>query len=168
MIQNAVFVESCLKNLYHGSKAQNGYDVSIKIIKYISSHASPGITIHKSHTPDYSEVDVLPEGKSNYPGPGYFLPAGVYSVTFNEGGEIPQGYCGWFTHRSSLVRCGAFITSGLYDTGFQCDEFGALLFVLNSQGIYIQKNARIAQFVMAKAEETELYNGQFQGAKDKK
>lgn len=157
MIRNAQSVEQALVNVSFGKKAQNGFDISLKEVKCL---VGAGI-IHKDKTdvPTYKTVSCNPEGY-------YDLQKGVYSITFNEGGSIPQNSCGWIKTRSSLIRSGCIIESGLYDTGFSCEDFGAVLFVFNP--IIIEQNARVAQFLLFDAEEAELYEGQFQKHKDKK
>ena len=49
-----------------------------------------------------------------------------YSVTFNEHVKVPENMVGFIVCRSSLNRMGAFITSGLYDSGFD-NYIGAVL-----------------------------------------
>ncbi len=157
MIKNAQAVEKILCNTNYGKKAQNGFDLSLKEIKIF---IGTGV-VHKdkTETPSY---DLLSPDERGY----YNLPKGVYSLTFNEGGKVPQNHCGWIKTRSSLIRNGSIIESGLYDTGFECENFGAFLFVNNF--ISIEQNARVAQFILFEAEEAEEYDGQFQKQKDKK
>lgn len=97
---------------------------------------------------------------------GWAIPKGVYSVTFNEGGKIPVEHCGWFVPRSSIIRTGNDLRSGLYDAGFEAENFGAILIV--NQPVFIEINARIAQFLVSTAVSSELYDGQWQGQKDHK
>ena len=157
MVKSAVSVEQILTDTSFGKKAQNGFDVSLKEIKCLMGTG----VVHKDKTdvPTYKALPCDPEGYYN-------LQKGVYSITFNEGGTIPQNSCGWIKTRSSLIRGGCIIESGLYDTGFSCEDFGAVLFVFNP--IRIEQNARVAQFLLFDAEEAELYEGQFQKHKDKK
>ena len=97
---------------------------------------------------------------------GWALQKGAYSVTFNEGGKIPVEHCGWFVPRSSIIRCGNDLRSGLYDAGFEAENFGAILIV--RVPMFIEVNARIAQFIISTAVSSELYDGQWQGEKDHK
>jgi dUTP pyrophosphatase len=157
VIKNAKTVEEILCNIQHGKKAQNGFDLSLKEIKCFKGTG----VIHKDKTEVPSYEIMYPDEK------GYYnLYQGVYSLTFNEGGKIPQNHCGWIKTRSSLIRNGSIIEAGLYDTGFECENFGAFLFVNNF--ISIEQDARVAQFILFEAEEAEEYNGQWQKEKDKK
>ena len=158
MIRNADFVEKQLKGNVVGKKAQNGFDLSLKEVKSISGI---GI-IHKDKT-EVVSYNSLPTTKEGY----YDLPKGVYSITFNEGVVIPQGHSGMIKTRSSLVRNSCVIDSGWYDTGFNVEEIGAMLFV-NGDSVRIQQDARVAQLILFESEEAELYDGQWQGTKDKK
>lgn len=156
MIKNGSFVKSCLKNTEFGKESPNGFDLSLKEIKQVNGKGE--IDIFYTILPNYSLI---------YPVNGeYDLTSGIYSITFNEGGEIPQNYCGIIKPRSSLVRSGACIFSGLYDTGFNCDNFGAMLYVLNPYGIKIKQGVLLAQLILMEAEQTFKYDGQWQGKKD--
>lgn len=158
MIRNAEFVEKQLKGNIIGKRAQNGFDLSLKEIKSV---VGAGI-IHKNKT-DVAEYSSLPITEDGY----YILSKGVYSITFNEGVEIPQCHCGMIKTRSSLVRNGCVIDSGWYDTSFKVPEMGAMLFV-NNDSIKIEKDARVAQLILFEAEDTDSYDGQFQNNKDVK
>lgn len=75
--------------------------------------------------------------------------------------EIPEGYVGWLITRSSLNRNGIIVHSGLYDSGFKGIIAGTV-YNMTKSIVYIERGARIAQFVLAKAECAGLYNGQYQ------
>ena len=160
MIKNPKnFIEEHFQLSQFSKFSPNGVDFSIKEVKGLRGCGCVGI--EKTTLPEYFLIS--PNNQDEY-----FLEPGAYSLTLNEGGKIPQGYCGMFQSRSSLARNGAFIESGLFDTGFETSNFGVMLMVYNTLGIKIIKNARIAQLLLFEAEEAELYNGQFQGNKDKK
>lgn len=190
MILNANQVAQNLSNIDFGAKAQHGFDCTVKSIAAMSSTLAAigevegtmvvggAVLVEKSHPAELEFLTPIPHklermGCANKQPltlhqkvVGWKLPPGVYSVTFNEGGKIPQGLCGWFLPRSSIIRTGNDVRSGLYDAGFECENFGATLHVRRS--LFLEINARIAQFVMAKAEVSELYDGQWQGKKDVK
>lgn len=73
--------------------------------------------------------------------------------------NIPAKHAGWMISRSSLNRNGLFVVSGLFDSGFN-GRIGGTLYCFN-QAI-LQHNTRIAQFVLVKAQQRHLYNGQYQ------
>ena len=72
---------------------------------------------------------------------------------------IPEGYAGWLIARSTLNRNGIFITSGLYDSGFQ-NYVGGVMHVRGGSA-RIQKGARIAQFIYVEAETASMYDGDY-------
>lgn len=157
MVRNANFVESCLSSCVVGKKAQHGFDLTLQSVGALVSAGC----VYKDKTVvcDYSPIQ---SNTSDL----YVLGSGVYSLTFNEGGRVPEKHCGWIKTRSSLVRNGSLIDSGLYDTGFYVDFFGAMLFV--NHPIIIEQDARVAQLLFLEAEEAATYGGQWQGNKDKK
>lgn len=156
MVRNAEFVESILQGDVIGKRAQNGFDLSLKDVKLFEG---TGVVYkNKTEVPSYKSIGAVD---------GFFvLNPGTYSITFNEGGLIPQEHCAWIKTRSSLVRNGCIIESGLYDTAFSCDSFGAVLFV--HYPVKIEKDSRVAQLILFEAEKTVDYSGQWMGEKDKK
>ena len=72
---------------------------------------------------------------------------------------IPTGYAGWLIARSTLNRNGIFITSGLYDSGFE-NYIGGVMHVRCGPAT-IEKGARIAQFIFVEAETVRMYDGEY-------
>jgi len=100
--------------------------------------------------------------------PSFRLEPGQYQFESNISCDIPEGIVGWLIARSTLNRNGIFIYSGLYDSGFKSPTIGGIMYV-NCRS-FIEKGARIAQFVTARAETYHMYNGQYQnnnGIKEK-
>lgn len=157
MVRNADFVEASLRGNLVGKKAQHGFDLSLKEVKSFQGQGK--VKKDKTVVPDYVSIEVDASGFFN-------LAAGVYSITFNEGVHVPEKHCAWIKTRSSLVRNGSIIESGLYDTDFKVDEAGAVLIVHNP--LSIEKNARVAQLLLFEAEDASKYDGQWQGEKDRK
>lgn len=143
-----------------GEPQQIGYDLTLKSVSKIIGGE---ITKHKSFIEDYILIEPINNSWS--------LSNGVYSLTFHQGVDLTPKNCRQFTgfvrHRSSILRCGSLITSGIFDSGFICDNIGATLFVFND--IKIEQESRIAQFYVIENEPTKnLYNGNYQGNKDLK
>ena len=67
--------------------------------------------------------------------------------------------CGWLIARSTLNRNGIFITSGLYDSGFE-NYIGGVMHVRCGPAT-IEKGARIAQFIFVEAETVRMYDGEY-------
>ena len=158
MLLNASEVELLLQTNNKGAKAQVGYDLTLKEVKQING----GIVMaDKTIVDEYTEI--MPTKNAN----GkliYKLEPGTYSITFEQGVKLPTNRTAFVRHRSSVLRCGGIITSGVYDPGFAVDEMGGVLIATKS--IIIEKGARVAQIIMFENQESEAYDGQFQGNKD--
>jgi dUTP pyrophosphatase len=90
------------------------------------------------------------------------LPAGIYSITFNEIVHLPRNIMALATPRSSLLRCGATVNTAVWDAGYS-GRSQSLLVVYNPRGIRLEKNARIIQLVFFALDgETEGYQGAYQ------
>jgi len=139
-----------------GGKAQVGYDLSIKNITKII-----GGNICKTFKEIMPYEQVVCNSENTWE-----LEQGVYSLTFNEGIKLDSTHSGFVIHKSSILRCGGFITSGVFDSGFECKEIGATLFV--AARIEIERGASLAQFLIVENQPAELYNGNYQGEKDLK
>jgi len=145
-----------------GKPAQVGYDLTIKEINKIiggeigkdTSNISPYQVVHKDA--------YLKDGIAN----GWYLMSGVYSLTFDQGIKLDNKHTAFIRHRSSILRCGSLITSGVFDPGFECEEIGATLFVY--MPISIEDGARLAQIIVMENQPAEKYDGDYQGDKDKK
>lgn len=86
---------------------------------------------------------------------------GNYLVDFQESISVPDGYCAIIITRSSLVRCGVDIFTGLWDTGFQ-GRLGGSLRLKNP--IRLQYGARLGQVMFYESKFNGLrYSGGYQG-----
>lgn len=160
MLLNADQVTELLITNDKGAKAQVGYDLTLKEVKQING----GIVMaDKTIVDDYTIV--VPSQNVN----GkliYKLEPGTYSITFEQGCKLDNKHTAVIRHRSSILRCGGIITSGIYDPSFYVDEMGAVL--ITTKPIIIEKGARCAQIIIFENHEAEAYNGQWLGALDKK
>lgn len=97
------------------------------------------------------------------------LEPGYYEVELMEGCNIPNNAALIIKSRSSLVRCGGDARSGQFDGGFKTQKMGCFLEVIKP--LFIERGARIAQAIVCETEvvdDEDLYNGQFQGDKQRK
>jgi dUTP pyrophosphatase len=88
------------------------------------------------------------------------LKKGSYKVIFNEIIKIPPNVVGLAWPRSTLLRNGASIFTSVWDPGYE-GRSESLLVVFNDNGLYITKNAKIAQLLFIKMEKKakKLYSG---------
>ena len=89
----------------------------------------------------------------------YYLQEGTYEVVMENLVTIGADEAGWVITRSTLNRNGVFITSGLYDSGYNGVMAGAMH--VRGGPVRIQKGTRVAQFLLFKAEALTLYNGSY-------
>lgn len=88
------------------------------------------------------------------------LTNGAYVVTYNEKIEIPEGYVGYVFPRSRLTRCGGFLTTALWDSGYIGKGEGLLMAQTKMK---VELGMKIAQIVFLDAEDPEvMYDGSHQ------
>lgn len=147
-----------------GEKAQIGYDLTICKI----TQMRPGAVIgrKKNKIPPYEEIQLIHGCILNEEAVEYWhLFPGIYSLTFDQFCKLDSNHHARIVNRSSVQRAGGLIMSGVFDPGFQ-SQIGATLYVF--EDIVIELHSRLAQFVVYENHASELYNGQYQGEKDRK
>jgi deoxycytidine triphosphate deaminase len=168
-----ILEESLLQLEYtQGKAAQVGYDLSLKAVSKIGSSIVVGGTFNKyakigKVLKDKTELTTyIPIETINLDGVrGWLLYQGVYDITFHEGCKIPENRVAFIKQRSSLYRNGAIINSPVFDPGFETANMGTILYV--HETIFIEENARVAQIYFHECNGAELYNGQWQGDKQR-
>ena len=148
-----------------GKKAQVGYDLSLQTVKQIRANPQDkiGVVLRSSTSlAGYSDTEkVQLDGNM-----GWLLYPGTYEITFWEGCKIPSDYVGLIRQRSSLLRNGTIIHSSVFDPGFETEFMGCVMRV--NETIFIEEDARVAQIYFHDCVEvSELYNGQWQGDKQR-
>ena len=156
-----------------GKPAQVGYDLSLKAVQRVGNslanspyNVSKGGKIgkvlkDKTELTTYTPVDLI-----NLDGiKGWLIYEGVYDITFNEGCNIPNNRVAFIKQRSSLYRNGAIINSPVFDPGFKTEFMGTLLYV--HETIFIEQDARVAQIYFHECLSAEMYDGQWQGDKQR-
>jgi deoxycytidine triphosphate deaminase len=99
--------------------------------------------------------------KEIFPDPdGYFtLSPGKYEVVMENEVSIAEGEAGWVITRSTLNRNGVYITSGLYDSGYNGVVAGVMH--VNIAPMKVKQGTRVAQFLLFKAEALHSYDGDY-------
>lgn len=153
-----------------GKPAQVGYDLTLKQVNKIGNRI--GGTAHidgrigkvlkdKTELTKYKPYELI-----NLDGAtGWLLYEGVYDITFNEGCKLPNNRVAFIKQRSSLYRNGTTINSPVFDPGFETEFMGTIMFV--HETIFIEENARVAQIYFHECQSAEMYDGQFQGDKQR-
>ena len=91
------------------------------------------------------------------------IPPGVYDVLFDARVIIASGECGWVIPRSTLLRNGVTVNSGLYDSGY-AGVVGAMMEVRVSD-MRVTVNARVGQFILTQAATQSMYSGDYGSGK---
>ena len=134
----------------------NGFDLTIRDIASIQSQGKIGVTNTLRKLSDLTPLSFKGEEF-------LYLAPGSYVVTYNEIVHLPKKVMALGAPRSSLLRCGVTVHMAIWDAGYS-GRSQSLLTVYNPIGFQIQKNSRVAQLVfMELADETEAYNGAYQG-----
>lgn len=90
---------------------------------------------------------------------GYFnLGVGTYQIIMENIIKVGEDEAGWVITRSTLNRNGCYITSGLYDSGYNGVMAGALHVRDYAE---IKKGSRVGQFLLFKAEALKKYDGDY-------
>ena len=91
------------------------------------------------------------------------LAPGGYLVTFNETVNLPLNLMALARPRSSLIRSGVSLHTGVWDAGY-AGRSQSLLMVHHPAGYRMQRDARIAQLVFFPlvAADSEGYTGRYQ------
>jgi deoxycytidine triphosphate deaminase len=152
---------------------QQGVDLRIFSVYSVGGPAGFIPANGKTITPEHERVPIsfadgnvvkyIPAGTKYWA-----LEPGYYEIEFMEGCNIPSNATLHLKTRSSLVRCGAQVFSGQFDAGFKTDFMGGFLQV--NLPIYIERGARVAQalvFESADVDQEHMYNGQWQGDKQR-
>lgn len=134
----------------------NGVDLRLERVVHVNGR--PELPANGRINADNVQINEVPAKE------GWFdlhLLQGNYLVDFRESISVPDGYCAIIITRSSLVRCGVDLFTGLWDTGFQ-GRLGGSLRLKNP--IRLQYGARLGQVMFYKAEfNGHRYSGGYQG-----
>lgn len=140
----------------------DGIDLTLKMVSYIGVGSYSVLTSAKSNTihrpleliePVTTDGwEVIPDGIV-----GYDLHPGVYDLEFNEFIRLPRGVSALLFLRSTFVRAGHRMFSGLYDQGFE-NYAGAVVHIEGNT--FVEANMRTAQIVFIEsAGSGQLYAG---------
>lgn len=90
----------------------------------------------------------------------YTLMAGPYIVRYNEILSVPEGHIGFVWPRSRLIRNNLFLSSAVWDSGYKGRGEGGLH--VNTM-TFMEKDMGIGQFVLARANTLNQYDGSHNG-----
>lgn len=142
----------------------NGIDLTVEKIFEFDSAGAVDFSNKERTLPGAKEIaprKSKPEDKFGW----WVLNKGVYKVKTNEIVNLPHDLIALAFTRTTLLRMGAFTQHGVWDAGFKGKaEF--LLAVENPAGVNIKQNARVAQLIFVRINETnEGYSGVYKNLK---
>jgi dUTP pyrophosphatase len=117
----------------------NGFDLTLESV---AIHRGAGAVGHANVDrvlPDLEPVDFDQRGWVD-------LQPGIYHITYNEIVALPLSVMALGRPRSTLNRIGATIHTAVWDAGYE-GRSTSLLAVMNSNGVQLQRDARVMQLV---------------------
>jgi dUTP pyrophosphatase len=133
----------------------NGFDMTLASIEELTSPGRIDYSNEERVLSDTKQVQFDEQGWA-------FLQPGTYRIVYNEIVSIPLNAIAIARTRSSLLRCGVSIETGVWDAGY-CGRSSSMLNVANPHGMYLKKDARVLQLVFFDLDdETESYSGAYQ------
>lgn len=100
-----------------------------------------------------------PESLTEDEEPTYYLEPGGYIVRYGETVSIPDGHIGFVYPRSTLMRNSCMLNTAVWDAGYEGKGEGLLQV---HHDIELERGARIAQLVLARANHDDTYDGTYQ------
>jgi len=130
----------------------NGFDLTCANIFEFDTQGALDFSNKERSMPECKEI--FPRGEKPDDKFGWWnLRKGIYKIKTNEIVNLPNDLIAFAFTRTSLLRMGAFTQHGVWDAGFSGkSEF--VLVVDNPQGLRLKQNARIAQLVFQRINET--------------
>lgn len=142
---------SSLSNIQSADIQPNAVDVRVDKVFRIEPKE---FKISESEKKHRGSVEILPDGQ------GYFnLVQGAYEIIMEGIVSIGEGEAGWIITRSTLNRNGLYITSGLYDSGYEGVMAGALH--VSGGPAKIKQGTRVGQFLLFPSEALSSYDGDY-------
>ncbi len=142
----------------------NGFDLTAKEIWAFKSCGALDFSNKERAIPDFYVLKPKKINSKDKFG-WWHLKQGVYKAVTNEVVNIPKDLTALALPRSSLLRMGATVHTAVWDAGF-CGRSEFILSVMNSKGLKLKQNARVAQLIFWGIKEVkEGYQGIYQGKK---
>lgn len=138
----------------------NGFDFTVDKIEKYQESGKLDFSNAEREIPESKEIKPVKKNKNDDYG-WWDLEKGVYKIKTNERVNIPDNLIGYAFPRSSLLRMGATIENGVWDTGYS-GKSTFMLIVENPEGIEIKENARVNHITFMELEKVEEgYQGRY-------
>lgn len=101
----------------------------------------------------------LTEVKPNASG-WFMLEPGYYNIEYENLIRVSEGESGFVITRSTLIRNGVYLTTGLYDSGYKGKMVSGMH--VTTGNMFVEKGTRLGQYLCFEAEAVHLYDGDYQ------
>lgn len=151
MFRSGTFVAEQLSSVTDEQIQPNGVDLTIATV---FEQTEPG-RIDREGKSIGGRREIDPDPATDM----YHLAPGHYIARYGETISIPEGHVGFVLPRSSLMRNSAMLHTAVWDAGYTGRGEGLL--DVNHE-LELQRDARIAQLVLSRAEHVGAYDGSYQ------
>lgn len=163
MFRSGAFVAAELGALDDAQVQPNGVDLTLEAV--FQQRERGRLTTDGKRVGDRRELDREPladseAGETAPDRSGYVLEPGGYVIRYGETVSIPEEHVGFVLPRSSLMRNSCMLNTAVWDAGYEGRGEGLLQV---HHPIELEAGARVAQLVLARAEHTGTYDGDYQG-----
>ena len=142
---------STLTNVEQKDIQPNAVDLRVdKFFRVVDSD----FVISEDHKQHRGSIEIEPDMDG-----WFYLEEGHYEVVMQNIINVWNGEAGWVITRSTLNRNGLFLTSGLYDTGYNGVMAGMIHVTIGAARI--KKGTRIGQYLNFEAESIKVYDGSY-------
>ena len=142
---------STLTNVEQKDIQPNAVDLRVgKFFRVVDSD----FVISEDHKQHRGSIEIEPDIDG-----WFYLEEGHYEVIMKNIVNVGNDEAGWVITRSTLNRNGLFLTSGLYDTGYNGVMAGMLHVTIGPARI--KKGTRIGQYLNFEAESIKVYDGSY-------
>ena len=147
----SISTKSNLSNIQEGDAQPNAVDLRLGKVLKISDNV---FTIDEEQKIHRGSTDFEP-WEDGY----YYLYPGAYEVIMENIIDVAEGEAGFVITRSTLNRNGVYLTTGLYDSGYN----GVMAAVMHvTCGLMrIKPGTRIGQYLCFDAETLSMYEGDY-------
>jgi len=142
---------SKLSGVREGDVQPNAVDLRVDKIFRIESNL---FTINEDEKIHRGSTELHPNEKGNW-----FLPTGLYEVIMENTIKVGMNESGWVITRSTLNRNGVFLTSGLYDSGYDGCMAGCMHVAVGD--MKLTRGTRICQYLSFDSESLHSYDGDY-------
>lgn len=147
----SVLTRSVLSNMEDGDVQPNAVDLRLGKVLWISSNE---FLIDEERKVHRGTVEMMVDAD------GYYrLEPGHYEVVMQNKISVGRDEAGWVITRSTLNRNGVFLTSGLYDTGYNGVMAGVMHVTIGP--MRIKPGTRIGQYLCFDAQALSTYDGSY-------